>query len=151
MTPHATRFVGALTFEALTNHPVMLDPLATGYVPGGANAVEHVAWAKWAQVAMVAPLTASTLGRLAMGLADDALGTVWLALPASVPRLLAPAMNTAMWDNPIVQRNLRWLEEAGHHVVAPSSKRLACGDVGVGGLAELDDLEAALERACTSA
>lgn len=145
MTPHATRFVGPLTFEALTNHPVMLDPLATGYVPGGANAVEHVAWAKWATVALVAPLTASTLGRLACGIADDALGTVWLALPANVPRLLAPAMNTAMWENPVVKRNLRWLEETGHRVVAPSTKRLVCGDVGVGGLAEIDDLEAALD------
>ena len=64
--------------------------------------------AKWAQVACIAPLTASTLGRLACGIADDALTTVWMALPQSVPNLLCPAMNTAMWEHPAVQRNLGW-------------------------------------------
>lgn len=152
MTPSATRFVGPLTFEALSGHPVMVDALATGASPDGVSAVEHISWAKWAQIAVVAPMTASTLARLACGLADDALGTVWLALPPDVPCLVCPAMNTRMWESAVVQRNLRWLDELGRHeVVAPAHKRLACGDVGVGGLAEVDDIVAAVARAADRA
>ena len=144
MTMSATRFVAPLTFEALSAHPVMVDALATG---GGdaISAVEHIAWAKWADVAVAAPLTANTLAKLACGLADDALTTVWMALPEHVPSLLCPAMNTAMWDHPVVRRNLGWLRDLGRYtVVAPSHKRLACGDVGVGGLAEIDDIVQAI-------
>lgn len=153
MTPAATRFVAPLTFEALSAHPVLVDGLARSLPAdepseelGGYSPIEHIALAKWAQIAIVAPLTASTLGRLAVGLADDALTTVWMALPAGVPALLCPAMNTAMWEHPVVQRNLRWLEELERYTfVAPSRKRLACGDVGVGGLAELPDILAAVD------
>jgi phosphopantothenoylcysteine decarboxylase/phosphopantothenate--cysteine ligase len=145
MTPNAARFVGPVTFEALTNHAVLLDDFALG-APDPGSSVRHVAWAKWATVACVAPLSASTLGRIACGLADDALTTTLLALPAAVPVVLCPAMNTEMWNHPIVQRNLRWLAEAGRYrVVAPAEKRLACGDVGVGGLAEVPDVLAALD------
>jgi phosphopantothenoylcysteine decarboxylase/phosphopantothenate--cysteine ligase len=145
MTPSATRFVGPLTFEGLTGHPVMVDALATGASPDGASAVEHISWAKWADLACIAPLTASTLGRLACGLADDALSTVFMALPARVPTLLCPAMNTAMWDHPVVRRNVSWLDALGRYEwVEPVSKRLACGDVGVGALAEVGDIVAAL-------
>jgi phosphopantothenoylcysteine decarboxylase/phosphopantothenate--cysteine ligase len=151
MTANATRFVAPLTFEALSAHPVLIDALDRSlpedreelapYSP-----IEHIALAKWAQLAIVAPATASTLGRLAVGLADDALTTVWMALPAGVPSLLCPAMNTAMWEHPVVERNLRWLEELGRYaIVAPSRKRLACGDVGVGGLAEVADILAAVD------
>lgn len=148
MTPEATRFVGPLTFEALSGHPVMTDALATGSSPDGVSAVEHVSWAKWATVACVAPLTASTLGKLACGIADDALTTVFMALPAGVPTLLCPAMNTAMWEHPVVRRNVRWLDELGRYRwVDPTSKRLACGDVGPGGLAEVPDIVAALAEA----
>ena len=146
MTLHAGEFVGRLTFEGLSGHPVMVDALATGASGEGASAIEHIAWAKWATVAVVAPLTASTLGKLACGIADDALTTVWMALPPEIPSLLCPAMNTKMWENPVVQRNLRWLDELGRYtIVAPSTKRLACGDVGVGGLAEVPDILAAIE------
>jgi phosphopantothenoylcysteine decarboxylase / phosphopantothenate---cysteine ligase len=148
MTPAATRFVGPATFEALSGHAVMTDVFGTGGAAEGASAVEHVAWAKWAELAVVAPMTASTLGRLACGLADDALTTVWMALPEGVPCLLCPAMNTAMWQHPVVRRNLRWLEELGRYrLVAPSEKRLACGDVGPGGLAEVADILAAVDAA----
>lgn len=143
MTSSATHFVGPLTFEALSNHPVMTDVLATGGSPDGTSAIEHISWAKWADVAVLAPLTANTLGKLAAGMADDALGTVWLALPPEVPKILCPAMNTRMWENSLVQRNLGWLMDVGHQVVQPTSKRLACGDVGVGGLAEVSDILAA--------
>jgi phosphopantothenoylcysteine synthetase/decarboxylase len=146
LTPSATRFIGALTFEALSGHPVMLDALATGQGSDGASAIEHISWAKWADVAVVAPLTANTLGKLATGLADDALTTVWMALTSATPSLLCPAMNTAMWEQPVVVRNLRWLEELGRHeLIAPTHKRLACGDVGVGGLAEVSTILAAID------
>jgi len=97
-------------------------------------------------VAVVAPLTANTLAKLALGLADDALSTVWMALPAGVLSLLCPAMNTQMWEHPVVQRNLRWLSELERYqIVPPVHKRLACGDVGVGGLAEVSDIIDAIE------
>lgn len=145
LTPSATRFVGPLTFEALSGHPVLTDALETGSSPEGASSIRHIAWAKWATHAIVAPMTASAIGRLACGIADDALITTWLAIPPGIPNLLCPAMNTQMWDHPIVQRNLRWLAETGRYtVVAPTEKRLACGDVGMGGLADLDDIVIAL-------
>lgn len=137
MTPSAARFVGPLTFEGLTGHPVMVDALATGAGPGGASAIEHIDLAKWADVAVIAPLTANTLGKLACGLADDALTTVWMAIPDGVPCLLCPAMNTAMWDHPACVRNRQWIDALGRYTwVDPVAKRLACGDVGVGGLAD---------------
>lgn len=148
MTPSATQFVGPLTFEALTGHPVMVDTLETGNSPDGPSAIRHISWAKWATHAAIAPLTASTMGKLACGIADDALVTVWLALPAGIPNLLCPAMNTEMWNHPIVQRNRRWLEECGRYrFVDPVEKRLACGDIGVGGLANVDDIVSALTTA----
>lgn len=152
MTASATRFVGPLTFEGLVGHPVMTDALATGASPDGAGAIEHVAWAKWADVAVVAPLTASTLGRLACGLADDALSTVWMAIPEGVPCLLCPAMNTAMWDHPVVRRNRAWIDALGRYTwVDPVSKRLACGDIGTGALAEVPDIVAAIAAAVPGA
>jgi phosphopantothenoylcysteine synthetase/decarboxylase len=147
MTANATRFVGSVTFEALSANPVMLDAFATGQGTDGASSIEHISWAKWAEVAVVAPLTASTLAKIATGLADDALTTVLLALPVHVPILLCPAMNTAMWDQPVVRRNLAWIEELGRATVLdPIDKRLACGDVGVGGLPDVADILAAIDR-----
>lgn len=143
MTRNATRFVGPLTFEALTAHPVMIDTFET-LSPG----IDHIEWARWAQVAVVAPATANVLGKLACGLCDDALTTLLMALRRGTPCVLAPAMNTEMWEHPVVVRNLAWLAELGRYsVVAPVSKRLACGDVGVGGLADPAEILAAVEQA----
>jgi len=140
MTANATRFVGPVTFEGLCGHPVLTDTFS--------DAMAHIEWAKWADVVCLAPLSANTLGKLACGLADDALCTVTMAVPRGTPVVLGPAMNTEMWSNPVVQRNLRWLEELGRYsVVAPVDKRLACGDHGMGGLAEPSDLLAAVEAA----
>ena len=145
MTANATRFVTPLTFEALSGHPVLFDLWNDG-TGAGPSPIAHIAWAKWAEVACVAPLTASTLARLAHGLADDALSTVWLALPAQVPSLLCPAMNTEMWNNPAVQRNAAFLAADGRHTLLPPvEKRLACGDIGPGALPEVDDILAALQ------
>jgi len=140
LTANGARFVGAVTFEALSGHKVMVDTFA--------DALDHVAWAKWAEVAVVAPASANVLGKLACGLADDALSTTLMALPRGRRVVLAPAMNTEMWLNPVVVRNLRWLDELGRFtVVAPAEKRLACGDVGPGGLAEPAEILAAAEAA----
>ena len=129
MTDSATRFVGPVTFEALSGHPVMLDTFA--------DALGHIEWAKWADVMCIAPLTANTLSKIAVGLADDALTTVLMALPRGRPVVLGPAMNTEMWENPVTKRNLRWIAELGrYHVTPPAVKRLACGDYGAGGLAD---------------
>jgi phosphopantothenoylcysteine decarboxylase/phosphopantothenate--cysteine ligase len=139
MTHNAKRFVGPTSFEALSSHPVMDDTFS--------DPLAHIEWAKWADVVCIAPLSANTLSKLACGLADDALSTVLMAVPAGVPIVLGPAMNTQMWAHPIVQRNLSWLLELERYtVVAPVSKRLACGDHGPGGLASPQDLLDACER-----
>ena len=143
MSNNATQFVGPVTFEGLTGHPVMTDTFL--------DAMAHIEWAKWADVACIAPLSANTLGKLACGLADDALTTVTMAIPSTTPIVLGPAMNTEMWSNPVVQRNLRWLDELQRYrVVNPIEKRLACGDFGIGGLAEPSDLLAAVLGAKTA-
>jgi len=144
MSANATRFVGPLTLETLTGHPVMLDT----FQGGETGTIDHIAWAKWPTVAAVAPMTANTLGKLACGLADDALSTVMMALPRGVPVVLGPAMTTEMWFHPVVQRNLGWVRELDRYrVVAPVDKALACGDVGLGGLAAPEDLWAAIQEA----
>ncbi|MBN1337106.1 MAG: phosphopantothenoylcysteine decarboxylase [Deltaproteobacteria bacterium] len=133
MTPNATRFVSPLTFRALSGQHVFVDCFREPPDEG----IDHVEWARWASVAVVAPATANLLGKLACGIADDAASTVLIALPREVPVVLAPAMNTAMWLNPVVQRNLGWLADLGRfHVVEPIEKRLACGDVGPGAMAD---------------
>lgn len=143
MTPSAARFVGPVTFETMSRHPVMLDVFTTA--GGGLSPVAHIDWAKWAEVAVLAPLTASTLGKLAHGIADNALTTLWLALPSTVPQVHCPAMNTRMWEHPAVVQNVAWCRQhLGATVVGPISKRLADGDVGMGGLAEIDDIEGAI-------
>jgi phosphopantothenoylcysteine decarboxylase/phosphopantothenate--cysteine ligase len=140
MTANASRFVGPATFEGLCGHPVMTDTFA--------DAMAHIEWAKWADVVCIAPLSANTLGKLACGLANDALSTVTMAIPRGTPVVLGPAMNTEMWSHPVVQRNLEWISQlARYTVVAPISKRLACGDEGVGALAEPADLLVAIEAA----
>jgi len=146
MTRSATRFVGPLTFEGMSGHPVMVDALADGAGAGEASSIDHIDWAKWADVAVIAPATANIMGKLACGLADDAVTTVLMAIPASVPRILAPAMNTAMWENPVVQRNRSWLQDLGFHEVEPIVKRLACGDVGQGALADTQEIVDAVKE-----
>lgn len=151
MTRNATRFVGALSFEALSGRPVLADTFVEGFPQGhdGApGAMAHIHLAKWADVALVAPASANTLARLAHGLADDALSTTLLALPRGRRVVLAPAMNTEMWLHPATLRNLDLLAGYGRFdVVGPAEKRLACGDVGPGGMAEPAELLAAVVAA----
>lgn len=134
MTANAARFVGPLTFRALTGRPVHTDMWAT---PEGHHAA-HVALADRAEVAVVAPATANVLGKLAGGLADDLLSTVLLAI--DVPLIVAPAMNGRMWAHPAVQANVGRLRERGVRFVGPEEGYLACGEVGPGRMAETETI-----------
>jgi len=140
MTPAATKFVGPLTFQALTGAPVLLDLLD----PTADLTYGHLALARMADLVVVAPATADLVGRLRAGLADDAVTTTVLA--ATCPVLLAPAMNTRMWRNAAVQENLAALRARGWHVVGPGVGELADGDVGEGRLAEPDEIALAASR-----
>jgi phosphopantothenoylcysteine decarboxylase/phosphopantothenate--cysteine ligase len=140
MTPAATRFVGPLTFQAISGAPVLVDLLdeATERSYG------HLQLAREADLFLVAPATADLIARLRAGMGDDAVTTT--ALAVTCPLLLAPAMNTRMWQNPAVQENLAALRERGWRVVGPGAGALADGDVGEGRLAEPDEIATAASR-----
>lgn len=128
MTKNAARFVGPVTFEALTGQPVMLDL----FEERADAAIRHIDWAAETDLAVIAPATANVIGKLANGIADDALTTFLLAVTAKV--LVCPAMNTHMYENLAVQRNLDMLEADGRILVTPDAGELACGTVGPGRL-----------------
>ncbi len=134
MTAHATEFITPLTFEQLTGNRCMVDTFDRNF----AHQVEHIALADRTDLVIVAPATANVCAKLAHGLADDMLTTTVLACPC--PKLLAPAMNTKMFENPVTQDNLDVLRRYGWEVIAPASGRLACGAVGSGKLPEPDQL-----------
>ena len=144
MTHSATRFVGPITFEAITRRPVITDQFAEGM-----NAdIEHIAIADQIALLLVAPCTANVIGKFANGIADDFLSTLYLATKA--PVLLAPSMNTNMLAHAAVQRNLDALLARGVRFVEPGEGYLACGWVGKGRLAEPADIVAAAERLLVS-
>jgi len=137
MTRNACRFVGPLTFEALSGKTVCTHLFEEGH-----NAsIGHVAWAKDAGAVIIAPATANIVGKIAGGIADDALTTFLLAVTA--PVLICPSMNTDMYQSPAVQRNLSLLEKDGHTILKPDSGELACGVTGPG---RLPDPEEILDR-----
>jgi len=132
MTGNAEHFVGAMTFEAISGHPVF-----TGMYGGNPDAeMRHIAWAEEADAVVIAPATANIIGKLANGIADDAMSTFMLAVTA--PRIICPSMNTNMYENRAVQRNLDTLEGDGFIIVDPGEGELACGAVGAGRLPEPD-------------
>jgi phosphopantothenoylcysteine decarboxylase/phosphopantothenate--cysteine ligase len=141
MTENAARFVAPMTFEALSRHPVFLDQFALGE----AGEIRHVSLADAAELLLVAPATANTLGKFAQGIADDALSTLYTATRA--PVLVAPAMNVNMFEHPAVVENLRLLRARGVRVVEPGSGYLACGWLGKGRLAEVGEIVAAAQAA----
>jgi phosphopantothenoylcysteine synthetase/decarboxylase len=150
MTKNASKFVTPLTFEALSRHHVPGDMFA----PRCGDPVEHVEAAAWCDLFAIAPATANIIGKLASGIADDMLSTIAMAVPPATPRLLAPAMNVRMWEHPVLQRNLRFLtgDEGGcYEVIPPVEKELACGDVGIGGMAAPGDIHAAIRSALKKA
>ena len=144
MTQAATRFVGELTFRALTCRPVVLDLFqeAKTWRP------THISMADWADVFVIAPCTANVMAKLAHGLADDALTAT--ALACAAPLVVAPAMNEKMWIHPATQDNVRILKKRGVGVVDVEQGELACGYEGRGRLAALDIIVAAVEKCLKS-
>lgn len=134
MTAHATEFIAPLTFEQLTGNRCMVDTFDRNF----SHQVEHIALAERTGLVLIAPATANVCAKLAHGLADDMLTTTVLA--CTCPKLIAPAMNTKMLENPVTQDNLETLRRYGWEVIAPASGRLACGAVGTGKLPEPDVL-----------
>ena len=134
MTENATKFVTPLTFEQLTGRRTMVDTFDRNFN----HQVEHISLAVRTDLVIVAPATANVCAKLAHGLADDMLTTTILA--CRCPKLIAPAMNTNMYENPVTQDNLNTLHHYGWEVIAPASGRLACGAVGKGKMPEPEDL-----------
>ena len=126
MTHNATHFITPMTFETLTNNKCIVDTFDRNF----SFDVKHVSLAKRGDLFVVAPCTANVIGKLAHGICDDMLTTTMLATKA--PKLIAPAMNTGMWENPILQDNLLKLKGYGYHIIDPIIGRLACGDTGTG-------------------
>lgn len=141
MTENATHFINPITFETLTNHKCLVETFDRNFQ----FHVAHVSLAKQADVMMVAPASANIIGKMAHGIADDMLTTTVLACKA--PILVAPAMNTNMLENSIVQENIEILKRHGMTMIEPAAGRLACGDTGSGKLADEDTLLDAIEYA----
>lgn len=141
MTDSAVEFVTPLTFQTLTKNRVYTSMFAE-YEP---DQVEHISLGKKADLCLVAPATANIIGKLAGGIADDMATTVIMAL-GHAPVFICPAMNTRMYENPIVQRNIKDLADLGYHFIEPRESRLACGDLGKGALADMEVIVETVER-----
>ena len=137
MTEGATKFVTPLTFQSLTNHPVYIDMWQTY----NKEEVEHISLAKWADIVIISPATANIIGKIAQGIADNLLTTVVMALPKETPVLIAPAMNTNMWENPIVQKNVETLtKDKKYSFMETREGILVCRDEGSGKIAGNEDI-----------
>lgn len=143
MTPHSTEFVQPLSFETLSGNRVITDLFDRDFD----FEVEHVALAKRADVFVVAPATANTIGKIANGIADDMLTTTIMACKA--PKIICPAMNTNMYENENTTDNIARLKKQGYKIIEPISGRLACGDVGKGKMAEPETIVKAIEDILT--
>ncbi len=138
MTKEAEKFVTPLTFQTLSNQKVITDMFTVDYTPD----VHHISLAKKADLFIVAPATANIIAKIAHGLADDMLTTTFLA--ATCPKLIVPAMNTNMLNNPITQDNIATCQKYGMHIMSSGAGYLACGDVGAGRLPEPEEIEDAI-------
>ena len=143
MTKNATNFINPITFETLTGNKCLVDTFDRNFE----YQVEHVSLAKQADVFLVAPASANVIAKTAHGIADDMLTTTLLA--CTCPKIFAPAMNTAMYRNPIVQDNIKILERYGMEVINPASGYLACGDTGEGKMPEPETLYEYIVKALT--
>ncbi len=143
MTQNATNFINPITFESLTGNKCLVDTFDRNFQ----HSVEHVALAKQTDVMLVAPASANVIAKAAYGIADDMLTTTLLA--CQCPKTFAPAMNTRMYQNPVVQDNLKILGKYGMEVITPASGYLACGDTGEGKMPEPEALYEAIVKALT--
>lgn len=141
MTRNATNFINPITFETLTGNKCLIDTFDRNFE----YSVEHVALAKQAQVFLIAPASANVIAKVANGIADDMLTTTFLA--CSCPKIIAPTMNTHMYENPILQDNLKKCRHYGMEILTPAEGYLACGDTGAGKMPEPERLYQAIERA----
>ncbi len=145
MTAAACELVGPRSFEAVTAAPVYTSLWSD---PEGHRSA-HISLADWARIVVVAPASADILGKAANGICDDLLSTT-LCVCWATPTLFAPAMNTRMWENPAVKRNVETLRGVGVRMVGPAAGRLACGTEGIGRMAEPQDILAAIEELASS-
>ncbi len=143
MTQNATNFINPITFESLTGNKCLVDTFDRNFQ----HSVEHVALAKQADVLLIAPASANVIAKAAHGIADDMLTTTLLA--CQCPKVIAPAMNTRMYLNPIVQDNMKTLEHYGMKVITPATGYLACGDTGEGKMPEPELLMESIIEALT--
>jgi len=130
MTKRACEFVQPLTFRALSDHHVLVDD----YAPDNPDPIAHITFSQSVDLIIVAPATANIIAKFAHGIADDFVTSTYLA--ANAPVLIAPAMNTSMWQHPATTRNVATLKADGVHIIEPDSGMMACGTIGVGRLAE---------------
>lgn len=142
MTKAGMQFITPLTLQTLTKNKVHTDQFEP-YIP---SEVEHISLAQKADLFLAAPASADFIGKAAAGIADDMLTTVFMAL-RNIPVFIAPAMNTAMYENPITQRNIKTLSEVGVKFIEPKEALLACGDLGKGALADVDTIVAEVCKA----
>lgn len=140
MTKNATNFINPITFETLTGNKCLVDTFDRNFE----FSAEHVSLAKQADIFMVAPASANVIGKIANGIADDMLTTTIMACKCH--KIISPAMNTNMFENPIVQSNIQKLKEYGYEIIEPASGYLACGDVGAGKMPEPAVLESYIMR-----
>ena len=141
MTDAAQQFITPLTLQVLSKNPVHTSVMAEDRP----EVVNHIDLAKQTELFLVAPATADTIARLAQGRANDIISAVALALPTSVKKMIAPAMNTIMYENLLTQANIKTLKTIGFKEIEPRVARLACGDLGKGALATVDDIISAVQ------
>ncbi len=140
MTAAATRFVSPMTFQVLSGHPVATDLWGEDQ----SDALDHIEYARWSDLTVIAPATANTMAKAAGGIADDIVSTLLLAQPG--PVLMAPAMNDNMWRHPATQANVATLRGRGVHLVGPGSGFLACGTVDEGRMVEPEEIVASIQE-----
>ena len=145
MTPAARKFITPLTLQVLSKNPVGLDVM----IEEDPQRIEHIDIGKETDIFLVAPASANTIAKLAMGLADNMVTSTALALPQGTKKILAPAMNTKMLEHPATQRNLKLLQDYGYQIIQPRHATLACGDQGSGALATVESIVKAVKEHCS--
>ena len=145
MTEAAQAFITPLTLQVLSKNPVHTDVMEEKL----AERINHIDLGKEADLFIVVPASANTIAKLAHGMADNMLTATALALPSTTPKLIAPAMNTKMYENPLTKKNLNTLHDLGYQEILPKSRLLACGDIGRGALADIDDIIESIDNVLT--
>ena len=141
LTESGSRIITPITLQMLSKNKVYTD-MFEEITP---SEVKHISLAKKADVVLIAPATANIIGKIANGIADDFLSTVVMAVANHTPVYIAPAMNTNMYENPIVQDNIKKLKSFGYRFIEPKESLLACGDLGRGALADVDEIVEIIE------